>query len=75
MAMMALAIGSDQISTQARRNAIISGLTSLPSMLSWIQKFIMLPIKMLFLVMLLSLNRVYCTMQAVSVKFSNLMLK
>jgi glucosamine--fructose-6-phosphate aminotransferase (isomerizing) len=30
MAMMALAIGSDQISTQARRNAIISGLTSLP---------------------------------------------
>uniref|UniRef100_A0A8R7QD25 glutamine--fructose-6-phosphate transaminase (isomerizing) n=1 Tax=Triticum urartu TaxID=4572 RepID=A0A8R7QD25_TRIUA len=32
MAMMALAIGSDQISTQARREAIISGLFSLPSM-------------------------------------------
>lgn len=40
MAMMALAIGSDQISTQARRNAIISGLTSLPSMLQWIQSLL-----------------------------------
>ena len=33
MAMMALAIGSDQISTQARRETIISGLTNLSSTL------------------------------------------
>ncbi|KAF8671597.1 hypothetical protein HU200_049921 [Digitaria exilis] len=38
MAMMALAIGSDQISTHARRNAIISGLTSLPSFVSEVLK-------------------------------------
>ncbi|PUZ62834.1 hypothetical protein GQ55_3G018500 [Panicum hallii var. hallii] len=38
MAMMALAIGSDQISTQARRNAIISGLTSLPNSVSEVLK-------------------------------------
>ncbi|XP_066381836.1 glutamine--fructose-6-phosphate aminotransferase [isomerizing] 1-like [Miscanthus floridulus] len=34
MAMMALAIGSDQISTQARRETIISGLTNLSSNVS-----------------------------------------
>jgi hypothetical protein len=73
MAMMALAIGSDQISTQARRNAIFSGLTSLPSKLHWIQKFITLPSKMLFLTD--APERVYPTMQAVSVKFSNWMLR
>ncbi|KAM3255966.1 hypothetical protein ACQJBY_048870 [Aegilops geniculata] len=38
MAMMALAIGSDQISTQARREAIISGLFSLPSNASQVLK-------------------------------------
>lgn len=33
MAMMALAIGADKISTQARREAIINGLSDLPSMI------------------------------------------
>ncbi|TVU02608.1 hypothetical protein EJB05_51875, partial [Eragrostis curvula] len=38
MAMMALAIGSDQISTQARRDAIISGLSNLPKNVSEVLK-------------------------------------
>jgi glucosamine--fructose-6-phosphate aminotransferase (isomerizing) len=74
MAMMALAIGSDQISTQARRSSIISGLTSLPSTLQWIQKFTTPPSKMVFLTDAHH-ECVYPTMQAVSVKFSNWMLR
>ncbi|TVU00762.1 hypothetical protein EJB05_53801, partial [Eragrostis curvula] len=38
MTMMALAIGSDQISTQARRDAIINGLSCLPSNVSEVLK-------------------------------------
>ncbi|CAM0874372.1 unnamed protein product [Alopecurus aequalis] len=38
MAMMALAIGSDQLSTQARRESIITGLSSLPSHASEVLK-------------------------------------
>ncbi|XP_006662707.2 glutamine--fructose-6-phosphate aminotransferase [isomerizing] 2 [Oryza brachyantha] len=38
MVMLALAVGSDQISTQARRQTIISGLSSLPSNVSEVLK-------------------------------------
>ena len=36
MAMLALAIGGDAISSQARREAIIDGLFELPSMFVWL---------------------------------------
>ena len=36
MAMLALAIGGDTISSQARRDAIIDGLFELPSMFIWL---------------------------------------